>query len=158
MQLLFTNICSMRNSVLCLTCETSWWTHIIKNTVIIQSKGFNGAKTQENHKQDHDRLGHMQTLIVRRQPFETDWEGSHHLVWGTTQCRAIKEGSKVNNRACSLPQNIHLVTYKSEYQDSQWPNRKIYEMCENIVKQTLYSLYKHFNFLFHPAMRLFILI
>ena len=57
-----------------------------------------------------------QTLIVKRQPSETDLGGSRNLVWGPTNRSAIKEGSKVinhtwvNKYARSLPQNIHVGT------------------------------------------------
>ena len=53
---------------------------------------------------------------IRRKPSETDW-GRSPVVLGVTHGRAIKEGSKVNNIflvnnfACSLPQNGHVVTY-----------------------------------------------
>ena len=88
-------------------------THIIKNSVIKQSKGLNGdLKPEDMITTNMNTIG--PTLTVRRQPSETDW--------GNSRRRAIKEESKVikhnlvNSHACSLPQNIHVVTFCSEWQ------------------------------------------
>ena len=58
------------------------------------------------------RPARPQTLTVWRQPYETIWIGSFHLVYEMTNRRAIKEGRKVinhkwvKNHTCSFPQNI----------------------------------------------------
>ena len=85
-------------------------THIVKNTVLKQSKGLNvemSIWSQNTRKpQKIPQWARPQTLIVRCAPFKTNLEGNRHLLWGLTYRRVINEGSKVinnnwvNNHSC----------------------------------------------------------
>ena len=63
-------------------------THIIKHTVMKQSKGLNGD-LKPYHKKTTNRTTMDPTtdIVLRRRPSKTDWERSHHLVWGPHEDR-----------------------------------------------------------------------
>ena len=101
-----------------LICEVSRWNTYNEKQSWNKAKSWMTIWRQNKIKpQTKPRWGQLHTLIVRHRPFEIARLGSRNLIWGPTHRRAVKQGSKVinhnlvNNHACSLPQNINVVTF-----------------------------------------------